>query len=352
MGPPPSSRRGVSSYYSQAGFVSPIPEESPRPSHQSYASSAAIPSSWGSRSPQYDYSDYEDEDVQDYSSIHNGTIDEVRGESRGSNGDDSDDRGLIRSASFGRRAKPSMIVTRNSSTASIEKVRPLVRPQQHIPHESDGSSDIPIGLGLAPPNMSAGQRDTVWPTVDSDPLASGTGLIDASNSSSETVPTIGTAVTINEPAPVHTRQPSAPKTNEMLGAYKQASGLSPGSILPLRQPSPLRQASPGFSGLSAIRRPPRLNIDAVREAEARGSLTSLPDLIARATRLASMMDRGRRPGSRMAVDDWGSMDKEMGMGGKWYSSRLMCQANNIQFCATRNTNQVSQACSQPSHHQV
>ena len=58
-------------------------------------------------------------------------------------------------------------------------------------------------------------------------------------------------------------------------------------------------------------------MDAVRDAEARGSLTSLPDLIRRATRLAAMMDRGKRPGSRLALNDFPSQDdfareKEMG----------------------------------------
>ncbi|KAJ3494485.1 hypothetical protein NLG97_g4048 [Lecanicillium saksenae] len=43
----------------------------------------------------------------------------------------------------------------------------------------------------------------------------------------------------------------------------------------------------------------RIDMDAVREAEQRGSLTSLPDLIRRATRLAAMIDKGRRPTSRL-----------------------------------------------------
>lgn len=318
LGPPPSSRRGASSYYSQASFVSPIPEESPRPSHQSYASSAAIPSSWGSRSPQfspqYDYSDaddgeYEDEDVRSqYSPYAHGTIDEVRGESRGSNGDDNDEKGLIRSASLGKRAKPSMIVTRSSG--SIEPVRPLPTVQQNSQQDRNDN----IGLGLTPPTMAAaGQRDTVWPSAN-DPLASGTGLIDASSSSSDTIPTIGNAITINEPSPsqTYTFQSRDPKNNDMLSGHNNASGLSPGSVLPLRQPSPLRTPITGFSDLSAMRRPLRLDIDAVRDAEARGSLTSLPDLIARATRLASLMDRGRRPSSRMTLNDYGEMDKEMG----------------------------------------
>lgn len=55
----------------------------------------------------------------------------------------------------------------------------------------------------------------------------------------------------------------------------------------------LRVPGAGMSDRAGKRRPPRLNVDAVREAEARGSLTSLPDLIKRATRLASNLDRGK-----------------------------------------------------------
>ncbi|KAJ2979498.1 hypothetical protein NQ176_g3219 [Zarea fungicola] len=50
---------------------------------------------------------------------------------------------------------------------------------------------------------------------------------------------------------------------------------------------------------AAIKRGLRIDMDAVREGEARGSLTSLPDLIRRATRLAAMIDKGKRPTSRM-----------------------------------------------------
>jgi hypothetical protein len=41
------------------------------------------------------------------------------------------------------------------------------------------------------------------------------------------------------------------------------------------------------------RKPPRLDMDAVRDAQSRGSLSSLSDLIRRATKLASNLDRGR-----------------------------------------------------------
>jgi hypothetical protein len=49
-------------------------------------------------------------------------------------------------------------------------------------------------------------------------------------------------------------------------------------------------------------RPPRLNLDMVRESESRGSLTSLPDLIRRATRLAANLDRGKTA-SRLGMLD-------------------------------------------------
>ncbi|KAL3419963.1 hypothetical protein PVAG01_08462 [Phlyctema vagabunda] len=295
LGPPPLSRRGASSYYSQASFVSPIPEErTPTRSHGSYASSAAIPSNWGSES---NYDGY-DEELSPTRTITMGDVIEEGRESRGSQNDDNEERGLVRQASVGKRAKPSMIMT--SSSDKMPTMQRLAAPT------SLGSSKLER-MGVLPfpsPNPTATppepeyrvsgeeKRETAWPIAGdmNSPLAGGTGLIETS--SSETVPTLATAMTTDsrEPAPVITQDS---RTKEMLAAYNGASSLAPGGVTPTRTPSP------GFSRLSAIRRPPRLDIDAVRDAEARGSLTSLPDLIRRATRLASMMDRGKRPASRM-----------------------------------------------------
>jgi hypothetical protein len=319
LGPPPTSRRGNSSYYSQTSYVSPIPEESPRtqPSHESYASSAAIPTSWGSDSPGFRFEDddeYED-DYQDSRQGKDEPIEEGR-ESRESNNDDEDDRGLIRSASLGKRAKPSMITTKSS-----DSVRPSPMQQQASKLERMGVL-APVG-GVAAKGLTAsrtrdGQRETVWPMIGNpdSPLASGTGLIDKSSSNSEeSIPQVVRAITKDEPAPNYTTT-SDPNTNAILGAYNAASGLAPRSITPSRTPSP------GFSRLSAVRRPPRLDMDAVRDAEARGSLTSLPDLIRRATRLAAMMDRGKRPASRLNdLNDFGDfpterqLEKEKELGG-------------------------------------
>ncbi|EPE31974.1 hypothetical protein GLAREA_12056 [Glarea lozoyensis ATCC 20868] len=320
LGPPPSSRRGASSYYSQASFVSPIPEESPRSrtTHRSYASSAAIPSTWGS---EYEYEDETPDETYERDGYEHDIIDE-RGESRGSNNDDGDERGLIRSASIGKRAKPSMIM--NKSSESSEQVRPAVTPIQSSKTERVGAFNFPMQKSTTDAKANEGQRDTmwpvgegsstsserditvpvravnssVWPTIGnvSSPLAGGTGLIDASTSSSEaTVPTIAsTPQFFEDVSPMSNSPDPEEKAREILGAYRRASMLQPSGAPVSRTSSPS-----AFSRLSAMRRPPKLDINAVRDAEARGSLTSLPDLILRATRLASMMDRGKRPGSRL-----------------------------------------------------
>ena len=313
LGPPPSSRRGASSYYSQASYVSPIPEESPRMqlSHGSYASSAAIPTSWGSDSPGYEEDDV-DYDTYGRERVFGHDIIEEGRESRESNLEDGDDQGLIRSASLGKRAKPSMITTKSSE--KTEQQRPPPQPQQKLNMERMGVPERGIvaaatGMAMAADGTRDGQRETVWPTMGNadSPLAGGTGFIDKSTSSSEDdVPQASKAVAADE------AHPTAPGAAAMLGAYSSASSLQPPGTTPSRTPSP------GFMRLSAIRRPPRLDIDAVRDAEARGSLTSLPDLIRRATRLAAMMDRGKRPASRLhdlndfpSDSDLGS-EKEMG----------------------------------------
>ncbi len=225
LGPPPSARRGASSFYSTASFVSPIPEESPRSrSYASMASSMAIPESYGDLSPAA-------------SSTNGGFYDDTIAE-ESVYSDEADESRLVRSASLGKRGKPSLVVTR-----SAEKVESETTPK------------------LA-------QRGA---------FRDGTGFIESSSDSSDKSSrgTVGATLT----------------ADTMLNAVQAASATDPSSI---RNATP----SPRPFRLSALRRPPRLDIDAVRDAEARGSLTSLPDLIRRATRLASMIEKGRRPTSQ------------------------------------------------------
>lgn len=245
LGPPPSSRRGASSFYSNPSYVSPIPEESlASRSHGSYASSAAMPDSWpvGSREPS---PTFYDETTSD--------------KSRGSIYDDfGDESKLVRSASIGKRGKPALITTKSSGSTGDKQLQ--------SPVQSSKSA-----------------------TEHANPQNSWIAMTTPHHQSEE---------------PQH-----APTPDAILGAYAAASAtdLAENRIKsPEPQPqmqSQLRDQSqmhpqPQYNRLSAIRRPPRLDIDAVRSMEERGSMTSLPDLIRRATRLANMMDRGRRPASR------------------------------------------------------
>ena len=252
LGPPPSARRGASSFYSNASFVSPIPEESPRSrSHTSFASSAAIPESWGTASPgpSPNYPDpYYDDIIAEESSP------EMYAE------DDAEESRLVRSASIGKRAKPTLVSA--------------MTPR--APEKGDFNFNTRPALASIQTQV--------------EPFRDGTGYVENSSSSS-TLPTAKTQT----PAAA-----SATLTDAILNAYSSASATDPSTPSDARgTPSP--QLPPGgrpYSRLSAIRRPPRLDMDAVRKAEARGSMTSLPDLIRRATRLAASLERGRRPASR------------------------------------------------------
>jgi hypothetical protein len=64
------------------------------------------------------------------------------------------------------------------------------------------------------------------------------------------------------------------------------------------------------------RKPPALNMHALRDAEARGSLSSLTDLIRRATKLASNLDHGRTA-SRADVIGGGEAEFKAAKGKPW-----------------------------------
>lgn len=248
LGPPPSSRRGQSSFYSNASFVSPIPEESPRSkSHGSYASSAAMPDSWPQESPRPDSPGYGD-------AFYDETASE---KSRGSMSDDyGDESNLVRSASLGKKGKPALINTRQPGQSSSQ--------ERSFPTSADT-------------------------TPDGGPFGS------AGTSSSETIPTMK----LFQQTQRNAANGENVSSERILQAFAAASSADP------RESVAVADAPHHQSRLSAMRRPPRLDIDAVRAAEARGSLTSLPDLIRRATRLASMIDKGNRPASRLdALDEY------------------------------------------------
>lgn len=116
---------------------------------------------------------------------------------------------------------------------------------------------------------------------------------------------------VKQPARSLPRSPLAPAVDSRVESILRS--LERGGAISEKEAAELKSPSGGMSGR---KRPPRLDVDAVRDAEARGSLSSLPDLIRRATRLASNLDRGRTA-SRLGMN-WvdGGRDDEKRRSGR------------------------------------
>jgi hypothetical protein len=248
LGPPPSARRGPSSYYPKMSYVSPIVEESEsqsvttRSRHGSFASSNVFPAN-------DDY--YPDDDIfSDDETITSdrGTISPTEHDDR--SGLVTPSPALLRQASLGRRTKPSLMTIKSVDSFGSKRDGSNKKKADGV-----GVGGAAFGLGAA----ILAARDGV----------------SSGRTSSESVPTLQ-------------------KLRSKAGNYTGSASPSP-----LQQE--LRPAT--LADRAGMRRPARLDMDAVRDAEARGSLTSLPDLIRRATRLAANLDRGRTA-SRLGLDFW------------------------------------------------
>ncbi|KAI9754027.1 MAG: hypothetical protein M4579_004903 [Chaenotheca gracillima] len=296
-GPPSASRRGYSSYYSQGSFVTPIPEEAEsQRSRGSGASSHVIPSSWGSGPLDYYLSaeagdDYaEDQEIRD-------TVEDGR-ESRSTN--DDEERTLVRKASMGKRHKPSLTTIKSTDRAERDAGGSSKTPTMLESSSEDmsedavrhGNSGVDGPLPAAPTPTSRNASGSASPRPGSSrggikgflrPQSSTESLPKQSNALGADLPSARPIGKSRSPL----RSPIESRFSKMFGIGEKRNSTNP-------ETSP-EQVSPGSQ--SPMRRPPRLDIDAVREAEARGSLTSLPDLILRATKLAAVLDKGR-PTSR------------------------------------------------------
>jgi hypothetical protein len=269
LGPPPSSRRGPPSYYTQMSYVSPIAEEAEtrsntiRSHHGSFASSMAMPAN---EDLYYEDPFVHSDDEETVTSDHG----------RFSQGSDRDDGSgivtpaIVRQASLGRRTKPSVMTIRSVETASIKRK----------PSPSESQKEWEAGIGGAV-------------------LAAKDG--------------------ISSTGPARLREISPDDASLDSPTYSEARLRDPEKEMELEKDGSMAASAfrlqgsrgTGFADRPGRPRPPRLDVDAVREAEARGSLTSLPELIRRATRLAANLDRGKTA-SRLGLDFWeaGAPDKK------------------------------------------
>jgi hypothetical protein len=263
LGPPPSSRRGPSSYYTQMSYVSPIVEESEarsdtlRSRHGSFASSSVFPTDRA----RFDPDDELISDDDDTITSDRGTISPT---------DENDRRGLVnqspalvRQASVGRRTKPSLTTIR-----SVDSLGDRKGSTGKGTSDNAGAAITALGVSGA---MLAAKSAQKPPSQQSSIRSNSPGL---ASSSSDSINAFRNMIPKAMP---RTGSPAHPLQQEI-------------------RPTTLADRA-------GMRRPPKLDIDAVRDAEARGSLTSLPELIRRATQLAANLDRGKTA-SRLGLDFW------------------------------------------------
>ncbi|KAL3454005.1 hypothetical protein BJX65DRAFT_82334 [Aspergillus insuetus] len=241
--PLPPSKNGnlappMRSIMNRRSSVSPIPEElpdSPTIMNKPYAQSRVTASSWNSEQRESDIlGAYLDSDSD--------------GAQQPPHTTEHAEATLVRQASLGKRGKPSL------RTIGKPGAGPLQSAKSN--NETVAASEPMAGASLKE-------------------IAAGLQTRDSFDSSS------------SEESHIDLEKPPI-MLSEARGANRSYDHQRPSidGTLPQRTPT-MSETRPG------ARRPPRLNMNAVREAEARGSLTSLSDLIKRATKLATNLEHGR-----------------------------------------------------------
>lgn len=253
--------------------VSPIPEELADPRHTkgSFASSMAVPSSWSSGPAGSD--------------IIGAYLDIESDSEHSEPAKQAEDATLVRSASLGKRGKPTMRTITRSNPPSIVPVADSQADNDQVSPKS--TAMVPIAMGppanrmLQPPSQL---RKGSTSTASSDSL----------NGIDPEKPPFS-----QEDRPYST---GLEKEMEIFGA--------------------LPKAAPTMSDKRPWgRKPTALNMHAVRDAEARGSLSSLSDLIRRATKLASNLDHGRTA-SRADLFGGGEAEFKASKGKSTYNSTI------------------------------
>ena len=270
LGPPPSARKGGATYFSPNSFVTPIPEEQAE-SHNSYASSHAIPTSWGDGPPE---------------TYLDGGIDEEDEDGVGSSGrqsragDHDESTGLVRKVSIGKAGKPAL-----KSIKSGERLHDPRSPQEL----SSATSKAGLGAvsaaaaggpaaGSAMPPRNNGSSGQLYSQLDDTSAFPAPLRPSAATSNGGSQPTSGSRTPTT---------PLDPRVKQVLGGLEKGGALaSSGRTSPFSTTTSMSE--------KGGKRPARLNLEVVKESEGtRGSTSSLPELIRRATKLAANLDRGR-----------------------------------------------------------
>ncbi|KAK6008707.1 hypothetical protein QM012_000610 [Aureobasidium pullulans] len=251
LGPPPSARRGPASYYPQTNYVAPILEETDsqrglHDSKSSFASSNAIPIGISKHlADQHDMRQDQESPFRD----------------QYEDSDSSEPEQMmrpipVRQASIGRKSTPILTTIKNSDLRPDSQTRPL--DQARHGGNVEGFERL--------------TQDMSYPMVDMSP----------EEHSEKSFPQLSTRTSSSDILGKDTMIPESIKENTSVSTHEMSE-----------KDTAHNSGKQTLAERVGSKRPPRLNVDAVREAEARGSLTSLPDLIRRATKVASNLDRGR-----------------------------------------------------------
>lgn len=294
LGPPPSARRGASSYYSQsASFIPPIAEEA-SDKHSSYASSHVIPESWGEGTPDYLASPGIQEEDEETDTEQLPSPDSS---GRGSKASDySESSNLVKPA----RTKPlqPFMDTIESGDESASLSSRGTKGKRELDWQARQDERFRSGLvardGIGRHNFKgAGNLHHPYSGYASDAT-----FLDSPRSPSPSFMSKNNYGPPSSKASPARSSPIDPRIGVIMNNLERGGAL--GSS---------KTTTPGTSAAPSIhekhgRRPPPLNLESSNTSRShrRSSNSSLPDLIRRATRLASNLDRGKTS-SRVGVLD-------------------------------------------------
>lgn len=229
-----------------------------------------MPSSWGSGLA-------ESEILGAYLDVESDSDDDYDHDNHSDHNDDNCEA-LVRSASLGKRGKPTMRTFQKPGTTPD----PNAETQSNYTKQDESAAAAGAVVGGIIAGVAADQQTLRPPTSERK----------------------GSASTASSDGSTKGVDPEKPPIVQDESVY----------IAMNEKEEDLPMAAPTMSDIRpGARKPPRLDMGAVRNAEARGSLSSLTDLIRRATKLASNLDRGRTASRTDLLD--GDGDAKAALGG-------------------------------------
>lgn len=276
LGPPPSARKGASMYYPQNSYVSPIPEEMSE-GHASYASSHVIPTSWGDGPPSY----YMGESNEDESGVKPSSM-LPGGHESSSTPDTKDGAGNLNPS---RRSKgSSKEVSGNQMLGFQEAYSPAALSPISAANSDTSNSRLWPARAVSETGSPIDQQTKIRQDPEgprSKSLAPPSVISPASTSP--------TSPMINTPFSPYTesQSPAGPRIKRTLENTDRGGPFSTNATA-----SPLTSTAPS-TGEKEEQRAVALTLTGPQDGGVRSSQSSLPELIRRATKMASNLDRSR-----------------------------------------------------------